>query len=276
MGRNYFELRVVTNLDLGRDEFVRALLDDWFRLPEELHPERFAFGEPIRRSIAQEGVDAVVAAWMSGGLVPCFKRVSRHKLELWPQWRWRRGKDTREFPWGCFGSLDRKAPDAIAFAFFDFLISQFRPAFSFLTDTIDQDEKHFITFQDLIGRTEMLRGFDVTDVVPGIYWRTFIGPGSFRIIDETRLRALPADVCRPLYDGYLISPYESSKLIATPEGKAREQAIMDELGREHFFDKTKFDIEPHKTRPEDVPEIEAAIERKKAETAARMSRKSAK
>lgn len=261
MNRNTFEIRILTDLHLGNERFVRSFLGGWMRLPESLRLERFDHGEPICRKIEDEGFDAVVDAWLNGPVAIAFKRVSKYKLQLWIQWRREKGLDPLKYPWGCWVSLDRKMPDHLVVQFFEFLLYHFQPAFAFLTDEIDQHVKHFITFRDRNSTMEMYKGLDVTEVLPGMYWQTYFGPGSLDIVDRDKVQNLGSDIVRPFGEGFIVQPYDRSNLIATSEGREREAAILDRLGREHFFDKSLVDIESLKRTDEQARRVDEAVAR---------------
>ena len=74
-------IRIQTDKDLGSEEFVRGLLRGWFReVDENLRPEFFDFGEPVRRSFAAEGVDAAIDTWLSNGMSLYLRRRSKPKF----------------------------------------------------------------------------------------------------------------------------------------------------------------------------------------------------
>jgi len=157
------------------------------------------------------------------------------------EWRSSKGKDNREFPWGCTVWLSSDAGDEIAIQLFSFLCREFEPIFGFITTEQDCNQKHFITLETKIGIMEKYEGLDIGETVPGIYWKTFF---ENRLIDKIGREAfykIPEEQINILNKGLLVSPYEDSILIGTEEGLRKEQKIQKILGVDTFFDKSRID-----------------------------------
>jgi len=260
-----FYIKIRTNKDLGSEPFVNDLLTSWCNdLDIALRPESFDIGEPVRHSLATEGIEKAVRMWINEGMGLDLKRRSKPKFDAVIDWRSDLGLDDRLFPWGCTVWLNASAGDKLALELFKFLVCFFEPSFGWLTTQKDIDEKHFITFEDLTGIAEQYEGFDVGDTLPGVYWTTYFGPWAIKKIGKALFHNLNAEKVEPFNGGNLVTAYSSSSEIGSPKGTEIEREIMNKLGKEHFFDKSMVDIEALKTSPEEAEEIENIIEEVKA------------
>jgi hypothetical protein len=190
-------------------------------------------------------------------------------------WRAEKGLDPRPFPWGATVWLDRSAGDTLALKLFCFLIDHLEPAFGSISTEEDSRTKHRITFEDRMGRSEQYMGLHVgrfvsirtdygREVLPGVYWVTYFGPGAKRIVAERNLERLEADKVERLGAGYLVRAYPSVTAAGTEVARHAERKIMEQLGEEHFFDKSQVDIESLKTDEVTAARVERKIEEIKA------------
>ena len=252
-------LRVKTAKDLATEEFARGLLSSWRSgMAPELRPEYFDLGEPVRRSFDKEGLDRAVGMWVDSGRPLYLARRTKPRMRVATNWRVDKGKDPRPFPWGCTVWLARSAGDDLAVALFRFLIGHFEPAFGSMSTEQDSREKHWVTYEDRTGRAERCMGLDVgrfvsittdhgREVLPGVYWLTYFGPGAERIVGERSFDHLRAHLIENPGGGHLVRAYASSREVGTPAAVQAEVDIMEQLGRQHFFDKAQLDIESLKT-----------------------------
>ncbi|HLL52992.1 MAG TPA: hypothetical protein VK447_05560 [Myxococcaceae bacterium] len=87
-----------------------------------------------------------------------------------------------------------------------------------------------------IGSSQVLTVRDYSEGLAGLYWRNFFGPPFVRMFGE-RLQALPPEHRRDLGDGIvLVEPYPLPGDAETEAGKARERALIEQLGPECFYD----------------------------------------
>jgi hypothetical protein len=273
---NRYVIELKTDKTIGTETFARDLLTSWFGgLPAELCPEYFDRGEPVRRSFEKEGLERAVRMWVDNQRPLYFSRRTRPRMMVSTRWRAEKGLDPRPFPWGATVWLDRSAGDTLATKLFCFLIDQLEPAFASITTEEDSRDKHWITFEDRTGRSEQYMGLDVgrfvtittdygTDVIPGVYWLTYFGPGAKAIVGERRFEHLEADKVERLGDGYLVRAYASVSVAGTEAAHQEELKIMDQLGREHFFDKSRVNLEVLKTDEVTAARVERLIEQIKA------------
>ncbi len=196
---------------------------------------------------------------------------TKPRMMVATNWRPEKGKDLRPFPWGCTVWLARSAGDDLATRLFRFLIDHFEPAFGSISTEEDSRAKHFVIWQDRLGRAEQYMGLDVgrfvsvrtdygREVLPGVYWITYFGLGVKRIVGERNLERLEADKVERLGDGYLVRAYPSVSAAGTEVARQSEGNIVDRLGREHFFDKAQVDIEALKTDEVTAARVEQQIQ----------------
>lgn len=273
---NDYVLRVKTEKDIGTREFASALLGSWAdEIDPRLRPEFFALGEPIRRSLEKEGVGAAVDLWVGRKMPVMLRRRTKPKLEASIDWRPIKGKDPRPFPWGCTVWLSPSAGDDLALNLFRFLVGHFEPAFGSISTEEDSRSKHWITFEDRTGRSEQYMGLDVgrfvsiitdygSEVLPGVYWVTYFGSGAKRIVGERNLGRLEADRVERLGDGYVVRAYPSVNVAGTEAAHQAERKIMEQLGEEHFFDKSRVNIEALRTDEVTAARVEEKIAQIKA------------
>jgi hypothetical protein len=269
---NDYVIRLKTDKNLGTEAFARDLLSSWRdEMPTTLRPEYFDLGEPVRRSFEEEGLERAVRMWVDNQMPLYLTHRTKPRMMVAMNWRPDKGKDPRPFAWGSTVWLARSAGDDLAAALFRFLIRHFEPAFGSVSTEEDSRAKHWVTFEDRLGRTEQYVGFDVgrfvairvdygRDVLPGIYWQTYFGPGARAIVGERPFEHLRANAVEKLGDGYLVRAYSSSSEVGTPKAHQAEGEIMDQLGRERFFDKAQVNREAMKTDEVTAARVERKIE----------------
>ncbi len=236
-----------TDANLGKEDFVRSLIYSWCEeMDEHLRPEYYGLGEPIRRSIAEDGVEAVIQTWLTK-MRPMLRRKSKPKFIVDINWRKEKGLDPRIFPWGCYVWLDSVAGDTLAIKLFKFLILQFKPVFGSMTFESENREKHFITYKTNVGTVEQFIGIDVGETLPGIYWVTYFGPWSVKKIGRHLFEKVPSAEVETIDGGFLITSYERSKDIGSELARKIEKYLTVHFGPAHFFDKSTVDIEKLKT-----------------------------
>lgn len=261
-----YNIRVITNKDLGDPDFIKNLLEAWHsEVDSNLKPEFFGLGEPVRHNFAEKGIEAAIKMWITEGMGLLLRRRGSSFGYLATIDWWRRDKtlDKRLFPWSCNIYLRRKAGDEVAYEFFKFLIKWFDPAFGYLSTNEQIDEKHFITFEDVTGQTEQYEGLDLGKTLPGLYWITYFGPWAITRIGEDRFQNLEAEKIERVCEGNLVVAYPSSKEIGNPVASDIEKRIVNKLGRRYFFDKSKIDIESLKDESEEAEIIEKKVEEAK-------------
>lgn len=262
-------IEIKTNKNLGSKTFVSQLLEEWCNdLDERLQPEFFGLGEPVRRRFASEGIESAVETWVSQGMGLYLRRRSRPKFLAGIEWfRREKGLDPRLFPWSCTVWLSASAGDGLALKLLRFLIRHFEPAFGYITTNEDHRDKHFLTFEDIDGGTEMYVGQEILEneeTLPGVYWVTYFGPWVVEKIGKDRFAELKAEKVESIDGGYLVQAYNSGSEAGSPLAKQAETRIMNRLGKQHFFDKASVDIEALKTSPEEAALIEEKIRELKA------------
>ncbi len=122
------------------------------------------------------------------------------------------GSDPRLFPWSCIVWLSPSAGDELSLKLLHFLIRHFEPAFGFITTNEDHRDKHFLSFEDIDGVTEMYVGQDILEneeTLPGVCWLTYFGPWAVERIGNERFADLKAEKVKSIDGGYLVQAYGS-------------------------------------------------------------------
>jgi hypothetical protein len=258
-------LEVKTNKNIGDEHSLKDLLTEWCEeLDETLRPERFDLGEPVRRRFADEGVEGAVRLSVDSGICPMLARVSKPKFLVDIHWRREKGLDVRPFPWGCTVWLHFSAGDERALKLLRFLIRHFEPVFGFVSTEEDDRDKHFITFVDIGGQTEMYVGQDVGETLPGVYWVTYFGPWAVEKIGKDRFAELKADKAESIDGGYLVQAYKTASEAQSSLAREAETQIINQLGKQRFFNKASVNIEALMTSPEEATLVEEKIRELKA------------
>jgi hypothetical protein len=77
----------------------------------------------------------------------------------------------------------------------------------------------------------------IVHALPGLYWLNFFGPTYLRLIGRERVLGAPAYEVKALGQGVLASLDPSCNAWQSAEYRRREQAVLDHLGRQYFFDR---------------------------------------
>lgn len=239
---NDYVIRVQTAKSLGDEPFVRDLIESWRHHEEKsLRPDRFSLAEPVNRSFEKEGTEAAVTLWLTQSRPLMLKRVRKPKFLADCRWRKDKGLDNRKYPWGCTVWLDRNAGDRLAEHLFRFLVEKFHAEVGTLTTDLENQRKHFVKYPtrigDLEGIAEKFVGLDMIDQLPGIYWRTYLGPDSIQVLEPGSMTGLRPNVIEVFHSGVLLCPYASSDEIGTSEALRAENELTRALGPELFFDR---------------------------------------
>ena len=99
------------------------------------------------------------------------------------------------------------------------------------------DVGRFITITKDFGR----------DVLPGVCWLTYFGPGAIAITGRSSFEQLQAHRAEHLADGYLVWAYSSASQTESSLATESEHAIKEQLGPEHFFDASHVSTDSLKT-----------------------------
>lgn len=233
---NNYLIELQTNFNFGEANYVEGLLRSWCRHPDKtLRPEKFGLGEPVRRSIAEEGEDAVVKTWIDHQASLLLKRVTKPKFHVDMNWRPTIGLDTRPYPFGCTVWLALYAGDEKAIALLKWMIQQFKPEFAFVTTYDDYLKRHFAKVPNRFGTVEKILGTDVRATLPGIYWCTYFGPEVLSRVPELSVCAGIAFDQIDFQSGVLLRVFESSSEIGSSPAAKGIDSIYEMLGKEKFF-----------------------------------------
>ena len=245
-----YHINIQTIKNIGSEEIARPLLSHWCSHENPLmRPEYYGSGEPIRRKLREDGVDAAISLWLKRKMPVMLRRATKPRFVVDMNWRQRLGRDPNRFPWDCDIHLALNAGDDLAVEMFSFVVKYFEPGFGWLTTEQDLKDKHFVFLKEPLGSTEFYVGTvaggrcrrdDFCAMFPGLYWVTYFSKWAMSEIGQERLDRLKFFQSEPIGDGRLVRLYRDSGLIGTPSGRMKENEIIDALGKSLFFDKRNY------------------------------------
>jgi hypothetical protein len=239
-------LRFVSGVEL-RDT-ARHILESWF--PEsEFRPEFYGLGEPIREAISSL-VDAATA-WegSESGIMLRRRTPPIYTADI-------SGKT-------CTVWLSHRAGDDGADRMIRFLVPLMSSSFASACTRTAFRAKHWITFNDRVGETEMAVGLELGSTVPGIYWKTYFGRELLAALGEKRVFGLKAAKVEALAGGCLVTAYESSDDCGTDRARLKEREIAEQLGAGQVFDISSVDPASLRLDPKTSEMIEAEFKARK-------------
>ncbi len=227
------ELHIDRTIDLSTS--AGAFLSEWLRFPREQRSEKWEAGQAGRKLVGDAKLDEIVSAWRQGPLK--FSRAARHSVLLPPCKL--EARDIERFPRRGSAWFARSAGADIAREFWTLAVKYFEPEFALLTTREEYHRKHcrYGSAADCqgIGTMECLHGDHVCETIPGVYWKTYLGPTLVARVGELQLRSIPVGQVQPFGDGYMLTAHDSPTLIGSRDALAREQSIIGNLGKQHFF-----------------------------------------
>lgn len=161
------------------------------------------------------------------------------------------------------GTVKYKKNGAVVLKLLRFLIRHFEPAFGYIATDEDHHDKHFLSFKDIDGETEMYVGQEILEheeTLPGVYWVTYFGPWAVEKIGNGRFANLKAERGESIDGGYLVQAYSLASEAGSSDAREAETSIINQLGKQHFFNKTSLDIDALKTSPEEAELVEEKVE----------------
>jgi len=245
---------------LGDHVAVSRFLERWMSLSDvQFRPEKYDFGEPLRRSLTLETLPDAVSEWMKSGRAFMFGRTKKPKYLVDVQWRRDQGLDNRMFPWGCSIWLDRAVGDANAEMLFRLLIECVDPVFAYATTEDDERAKHFVRIKDRVGTIEKYVGLEIEHQLPGVYWRTYFGSWAIDLLGGIEpFNDLTCPVVK-LDGGRVVRPFEASEDANCGTSISAEAALYAALGEQHFFSLSQFQASSIKVDDVTADAIEKAV-----------------
>lgn len=237
-----FIISVSCDKDFSQAAAITDFIGCWLNHPRRtIRPDRYDFGEPIKKTLSECNLHELVDDWLSEGRAVMLKRTKKPRFVADIKWRRKKGKDERLFPWGCTIWLNKLAGDLVAEELLRFLISKLDPAFAYISDEEDQKNKHFIRYNDRVGMVEQYVGLDVGETLPGVYWKTYLGKWAIDKLGGWTIVGKLKNISTHFDTGLLISAYPESSSIEASDKLKLEDQIIQTLGKGHFFDKRNFD-----------------------------------
>jgi very-short-patch-repair endonuclease len=230
---------LVVELDMdparARATVAETFLSEWLRFPSDQRPEKWEAGQTGSKRIEDTSLDEIVSKWHETPLK--FNRAARHSILIRP--RERDARHIQAFPRAVSAWFAKSCGADAARDFWMLAVKHFEPAFAMLTTREEYHRKHCrhggAADCPAIGTSECLHGNRVCETIPGIYWITCFGPRLVERIGELRLRSISIGQAQPFGEGYILTAYESPKLIGSDDARARERVIVGHLGERHFF-----------------------------------------
>jgi hypothetical protein len=232
---NDFYISVQTRKDMNSsvDDLVRC----WCKLENrELRPEFFSNGEPVTRSLAQEGVEAAIRLWKEERVPLMLRRVTQPRFlaDLANVY------ETADLAWIITIWLDRKAGDTLAQELLRFFVVQLDPEYAFASTEADVKEKHFIRHKKRIGKLDVMAeeyvGLKAVDKLPGIYWRTYFGPKYAPLLRSVEPEETAhGGTLDNISHGKLLSAFDASSMAGTKDASAVEADLVNRIGAGYFF-----------------------------------------
>lgn len=218
-----------------RESFAEAFLAEWLRFPLEQRPEKWTTVGGVTKPVEGTGLDEIVSRWRESPI-----RFSRARTQVvFLRQYARAAPDGNPFPRGVSAWFAKSSGIDVVRNFATLAAKYFEPAFAALTTREDYHRKHCRNGGGVgcpgLGTGECFRGHRVGEVIPGIYWITYLGPPVLKWFDEQRLRSIPLGRAEPFGTGYILTAYDSPALISSDDALGRERAIMRHLGEQRFF-----------------------------------------
>lgn len=218
-----------------RESFAEYFLSEWLEFPRDQRPEKWAAVPGGAKRVESASLDEIVSAWQEAPLR--FSRAARQRV-LFRQYTLE-ASDGNPFPREVSAWFAKSGGTDVARNFSMLAAKYFEPAFAVLTTREDFHRKHCrdggAADCQGFGTGECFSGHRVCVTIPGIYWITYFGPPVSGWIREQRLRSIPLGRVEPLGNGYVLTAYDSPRLIGSDDALRRERAIMRHLGEQRFF-----------------------------------------
>jgi len=217
--------------DWSSSEKARAFFETLIEFGEKLIPEKFGPYGQARDAFSPHMLEKALQFWVTpppGSLGFYGEKKRPISVRFWVNWVYRESKHFNELNlW-----VDQKQ-SAIRDSE-SWLIKLARRLY--LWGAMDYGYmRHEVVASGRIGLT-LERG------LPGIYWANFFGPLYVEFFGREKFLSAPAYFKEELPDGgFLLLTAPSPLDYGRPEVRALEEALMDHLGRDAFFEKARPD-----------------------------------
>jgi hypothetical protein len=248
-----------------RDSAVAvAFFDGWKAVLPPL--EYFGLGEPIRRKIAVEGPESVIACWAASTHGIMFRRGTKPRAQVDFSWDVERGKRVNPYPWRCTVWLQPAVEEKVAEECLRMVAGITNAAFGSATLESDFREKHRVEFESRPGvvASKLMGQEPLVDRLPGVYWRTWIGAPYVKLLGRERIRRLEVGAIEEVGQGALLKPFEHLSMVGSAAALQQEEAVRRGLGADRFFTKGNVDVDALRTPPARAAKIEEALSKMKA------------
>jgi len=223
-------------------ELINILIqEDDFLLPQRYdsrEPERYVF--EVNNLAKLFEIWASDTAWLS---------LKRRKPHLWwmliQNWRYREHKRFNQIMSGFDERYFAKEYNVVRIlSCAKRLYVWGNMTYGYICHEQDWGEKNYFGIPTRVasGKTVSTGGLDLREGLPGIYWANFFGPLYVEFFGREKFLSAPAYFKEELPDGgFLLLTAPSPLDYGRPEVRALEEALMDHLGRDAFFEKARPD-----------------------------------
>ncbi|MCX7682629.1 MAG: hypothetical protein N2508_11825 [Anaerolineae bacterium] len=238
---NYIDITMRSVHDWSNPEKAREFLEILVAEDDIFVPEKYDNREPERFVFDAKDLTKPIEIWTAHTAFLLLKRRKPFYSCLMIEWVYREhGRFNR-----ITGSVDEryfKTMDHIT-QFLSFVrhIYLWGPmVHGYICHTNDWNAKNYFGVPTRVASGKMVStgGLDLQEGLPGIYWANFFGPLYVNFFGREKFLTAPAYHKEELPDGGLLLLTAPSPLdYGRPEVRALEEAIMNHLGRDAFFEK---------------------------------------
>ena len=238
--RDYLFATARSECDMSDMRFANRFLRRVFEMcGEDLAPTHFNGWEPINKSFAGEGIEGALAFWKrvspDGGTMYLKRRPSPQYV-IMLDWVSKLSLNRERFHAIADVSFNSTRCEDLATRFLALLIEVLSPPFAKSAIDSDVERKHLLITQEANVQTEQFIGVIPGDYIPGIYWKTYLGPWAVDRVGRRRIETLPVGEVTKMGEGYLITAYPHATHAGTEYAMELEIQIRRHLGEQHFFD----------------------------------------
>ncbi|KAB8037974.1 hypothetical protein GCL60_12445 [Silvanigrella paludirubra] len=254
MERNYLTIGFITDEEAYETkEFGAEVFDKWFSLDKKFHPEEFQAYEGAKNKVIVErdGINALKEKWVSD--INLGKRKSEPKYNISLSTRTFIQKYIERgafFPICTEIYISLKYKEDYIIELYKNLLPIFRTKFADLSSRHSSIRKYEFHYKYPEGATsQKWTGNSVKKLItsniitlPLVTWINYYGSDLVNYIGEEKFKTLSTYKVEKFYEGYLVMCYPSHKLMEKEEALIEEEKVMQHLGKNHFFDRSKVDI----------------------------------
>ena len=237
---NDYYIYLETGVDLSDPEFIRKFFSRWALEAARTAPQRWGRDDRLKQEIGD--MSEFISSW--GRPVPAFGRNSNPPSYHQIDWPIGLSHQQRRFPGSFVSYLSRKTKKVDLEEFVDLLLESFLPEYLVITKWSDAEARHFLPVMrfaegKLASYGQRFQGGNISDYIPGIYWKTFFSEDLAKNIGLTKLTSNDLyAICCNLYkhnNNYIIDFDCSIEDFSEDHWRPCERQIELILQKEIFF-----------------------------------------